>query len=254
MKISRKRLTILVFLVTVAAIGATARAHKPVTAPKPAVQPIKGPRQLHPLRRLKWIVRSAIHRPSVATGVVAGRFQILHKDHMKYILAAKRRCGHLVVGITNPDPSLTKADAADPKRHLPENNPLSFFERKVMVESALGEAGLKLGKDFSVVPLPINFPKLYNNYLPRGATFFATDYDGWGERKLQQFHEQGFSTHMLWKRPKSQKGISATEVRNRMVAGKAWEQMVPSSVAHHLKAWQIPGRLQRIAAEKGASK
>jgi len=39
-------------------------------------------------------------------GVVHGRFQVLHNDHVKYLLAGKARCRHLVVGITNPDSPL----------------------------------------------------------------------------------------------------------------------------------------------------
>jgi nicotinamide-nucleotide adenylyltransferase len=38
-------------------------------------------------------------------GVIHGRFQVLHNDHLRYILAGKELCRHLVVGITNPDPT-----------------------------------------------------------------------------------------------------------------------------------------------------
>ena len=44
------------------------------------------------------------------TGVINGRLQVLHNDHLKYLLAGKKRCDHLVVGITNPDPTLTRKD------------------------------------------------------------------------------------------------------------------------------------------------
>ena len=37
------------------------------------------------------------------TGVVNGRFQVLHLKHMEYILAAKMRCRKLYIGLTNPD-------------------------------------------------------------------------------------------------------------------------------------------------------
>ena len=36
-------------------------------------------------------------------GAVCGRFQIFHLDHLRYVLAAKERCEHLIVGITSPD-------------------------------------------------------------------------------------------------------------------------------------------------------
>lgn len=237
--VKRWPLTILaaVLLATAAPVTAEARlGQRSVAALK----------KLNPLPAIKRAL--ARRRPAIATGVVAGRFQVLHKDHMKYILAAKKQCRHLVVGITNPDPSLTRADAADLKRSKPQNNPLSYYERQVMVTGALKSAGLKPSKDFSVVPLPINYPDKYKHYLPKGATCFVTVYDGWGDRKAQQFKDQGFSTTVLWKRPQTQKGISATQVRERMVAGQPWEHMVPRSVARDLKAWDVPRRLQQMSA------
>jgi len=51
-------------------------------------------------------------------GVIHGRFQVLHHDHLNYIMTGKTRCNHLVVGITNPDPILSKEDSADPQRSL----------------------------------------------------------------------------------------------------------------------------------------
>jgi nicotinamide-nucleotide adenylyltransferase len=30
-------------------------------------------------------------------GVIHGRFQVLHKDHLKYLLAGKSLCEHLVL-------------------------------------------------------------------------------------------------------------------------------------------------------------
>jgi len=198
--------------------------------------------------RLRVMIQRATTRPNIEVGVVAGRFQVLHKDHIKYILAGKKQCKHLVVGITNPDATLTRTDAADPARSKPHNNPMTYYERYTMMRSALKEAGLR-DKDFSVVPLPINYPKMYRNYVPSNSTFFVTIYDKWGERKQQQFKDQGWNTAVLWNRPKAHKGISATEVRDRMVSGKKWEHMVPRSVARHLKEWQVPQRLKQMEQE-----
>ena len=38
------------------------------------------------------------------TGVVCGRFQIFHNEHLQYVMAAKEQCEHLIVGIASPDP------------------------------------------------------------------------------------------------------------------------------------------------------
>ena len=74
-----------------------------------------------------------------------GVFKLLHNDHLEYILAAKARCKRLVVGITNPDPTLTREDAADRNRSSRTANPLSYYERMLMTEAALLEAGVPYG-------------------------------------------------------------------------------------------------------------
>ncbi|MBN2468640.1 MAG: nicotinate-nucleotide adenylyltransferase [Deltaproteobacteria bacterium] len=179
------------------------------------------------------------------TGVIHGRFQVLHNDHLKYILAGKSRCRHLIVGITNPDPHLTKEDPADPQRSLPLNNPLTYYERYTIIREALQEADIAL-REFSLVPFPINLPDLYRYYLPLESTFFLTIYDSWGKRKLEQFKALGLQTEILWVKPLEQKGLSAAGVRQKMVSGDPWAHLVPPSTRHLLEAWDIPGRLRKL--------
>ncbi len=138
------------------------------------------------------------------TGVIHGRFQVLHKDHLKYILAGKSLCRHIVVGITNPDPVLTRSEAADPGRSHPLENPLTYYERYVLLNAALPEAGLER-QDFSVVPLPVNLPELYQYYVPLDAVFFLTIYDDWGRQKLRYFESLGLTAHVLWETPPEKK-------------------------------------------------
>ena len=181
----------------------------------------------------------------VETGVIHGRFQILHNDHMKYLLAGKAKCRHIVVGITNPDPSLTREDPADPLRSLPLANPLTYFERYLMVQAALFEAKLT-SAEFSIVPFPINLPELYRHYVPMDSTFFLTLYDEWGERKLQHFRNLGLKIDILWKKPRDQKGLTSTEIREKMLRQEPWERLVPMSTAVLMKQWGIPSRLRKM--------
>ncbi len=184
------------------------------------------------------------------TGVIHGRFQVLHNDHLRYLLAGKALCDHLVVGITNPDPTLSRDEQADPKRNSVLANPLTYFERLMLVRRSLEEAGIS-PSEFSVVPLPINLPELYRYYTPVEAVFFLSIYDDWGRRKLGYFRELGLKTHVLWEVHPEEKGLSATEVRKRMMEGKAWEAMVPAGVAALLKEWGIPARLRDLARKEG---
>ena len=182
------------------------------------------------------------------TGVIHGRFQVLHNDHLRYLLAGKARCRYLVVGITNPDPTLTKADSADPRRSNPVSNPLSYYERYLMVEAALIEAGLS-STEFAVVPFPINLPDLYRHYVPLDATFYLTIYDDWGRKKLKQFQSLGLKTEVLWERPSHQKGLSAADIRDKMVTGSTWEKLVPPSTHSLMRRWKIPERLQNLSRD-----
>jgi len=181
----------------------------------------------------------------VECGVVHGRFQVFHNDHLIYVLTGKSRCSHLIVGITNPDPVLTRDDPADLNRSRPLANPLTYFERYTMVREALLGAGLKQG-DFSLVPFPINIPALYQYYLPLDATFYLTIYDEWGRRKLDQFRAIGLRTEVLWVKDPDSKGLNAGDIRKRMSCGEAWEHLVPRETGILMRKWRIPERLRAL--------
>jgi nicotinamide-nucleotide adenylyltransferase len=181
------------------------------------------------------------------TGVIHGRFQILHNDHLKYLLAGKARCKHLVVGITNPDPTLTAHDSAAPERGDQAANPLTYFERYTMVTAALLETKVA-HETFSVVPFPINFPELYQYYVPLDAVFFMTIYDQWGRRKRELFSTMGLRVEILWEKPLAQKGLTASEIRKRLISGEPWEHLVPPAICRLIKDWNLKERLRELNA------
>jgi len=170
----------------------------------------------------------------IETGVIHGRFQVLHNDHLKYLLAGKKRCRHLVIGITNPEPALTTEDAADRQRSRTEANPFTYFERYRMVYVAMRLAGIEPDQ-FSIVPLPINFPDRYKFYVPLDAVFFLTIYDDWGEKKLKIFQDLGLKTEILWRRPLTEKGLSSSTIRELITTGQSWEHLVPEPVIPIIK-------------------
>jgi len=186
--------------------------------------------------------KDASHLPA-KTGVIHGRFQILHNDHMKYILSGKALCDHLVIGITNPDPTLTKKEAADPSRDDRFANPLTYYERYTIINAALKKSGLD-HDEFSIVPFPINIPELYQYYVPMDAVFFLTIYDDWGRQKLRYFDSLGLKTHVLWEVPSEEKGISACEIRDLIKKGKPWEHLVPTVVFRLIIDWNVSLRLR----------
>lgn len=178
-------------------------------------------------------------------GVIHGRFQILHNDHMKYLLAGKELCKHLIVGITNPDPSLTKNHESNPHRSTSLANPLTYYERYIMIREALLEKGLKLF-EFSIVPFPINFPEFVKFYVPLDAIFFLTIYDDWGRQKKKYLEKLGLKVHVLWEVPIEKKGLNGSEIRDAMIKGESWEHFVPYSVAKLVKDWNLINRLKDL--------
>jgi nicotinamide mononucleotide adenylyltransferase len=176
-------------------------------------------------------------------GVIHGRFQVLHHDHLKYLLAGKAHCRHLIVGITNPDPLRTRDDPADPQRSSPQANPLTYLERYRLVRAVLAEVGIG-DQDFSIVPFPISTPDLYRYYVPLDAVFYLTIYDDWGRRKLGLFQTMGLKTRVLWKKPQAEKGLSAGDIRQCMIEDRPWEHLVPTVAAQLLNCWAIADRLK----------
>ena len=177
------------------------------------------------------------------TGIVIGRFQVFHNDHLRYVLAGKSLCDNLVIGITNPDPTYFKDDPSDPHRSLVSSNPLSYFERYVMLKSVMRENGISY-MDFSIVPFPINTPEIYCYYVPMSAVAYITVYDRWGQRKLELLKSGGLHTRVLWEKPAIEKGITGSEVRRRIALNEPWEHLVPKSIAALIKDWNLESKLR----------
>jgi cytidyltransferase-like protein len=183
-------------------------------------------------------------------GVAHGRFQLFHKGHFAYVREAKRRCRHLIVGIANPDPSVTRFDPADPNRSRPEANPFTYFERMVMIRDCLLlDAGFD-PDEFSFVPFPINKPDLLRYYVPKDASFYLTIFGDWGLVKQQVLIEQGFKVEVFSTKRLEDKEFSSTRIRQQVIDGnKAWEELVPRAVIKRFKEMKLDDYLQSLATK-----
>lgn len=179
-------------------------------------------------------------------GVIHGRFQLLHNDHMKYLLAGKEKCEHLIIGICNPEVDLTKYTKANPHRSKKSSNPLTFFERMECIKYSLLEAGVKQ-EEFDIVPFPINFPEKILNYTPKDAKYYMTIYDEWGEEKRKSLKEDlGLEVEVLWKVTLEEKGISACDIRKYIQEGKQWKQYVPHFVYKYITEKGLDIRIKEL--------
>lgn len=173
-------------------------------------------------------------------GIAIGRFQLFHNDHLKYLLASKQCCDILIVGITSPDDSYLIREDADPHRCNRESNPFSFFERMEMISSVLIDNEIS-NDQFRIVPFPIEKPELIRCYVPLDATAYITIYDQWGKEKRNRLEKIGFKVDVLWET--TEKGLSATEVRQYVRKNTSWEEFVPKPVYDYIKEHNLEKRI-----------
>jgi cytidyltransferase-like protein len=180
----------------------------------------------------------------VPLAIIHGRFQPLHLGHLEYLLAGAESCEDLVVGITNPDPTEVLPEPTDIRRGSPEANPFTFWERYLMVEGALQEAGVDM-EHLRIVPFPHSRPERLAHYAPRDALYLLTIYDRWGEEKLHRFKGLGLATRVMWRR--DSKLTTGSEVRRLIRAGGDWERLVPGAVARVIREQGADIRLANAA-------
>lgn len=173
-------------------------------------------------------------------GIVLGRFQPLHHGHVEYLVAAKRGCERLFIGITNPDSGPVTITEADAQRSLGENNPFTYIDRHLMIERSLLELGWP-PESFCIVAAPITDPTRLASYLPTPtlSEFFVTIYDNWGEQKAREIAGLGYATTTLWRRTYDERFTSGTFVRSAIRTGEPWEHLVPSGVASYIKEFGL---------------
>lgn len=58
------------------------------------------------------------------------------------------------------------------------------------------------------------------------------------------FKSLGLKVDILWRQPKSEKGLTATALRRLMGSGQPWEHLVPSAVARLVKDMGLLERLR----------
>jgi nicotinamide mononucleotide adenylyltransferase len=163
-------------------------------------------------------------------GMIHGRFQPFHLEHLRYFRVAWERSDNVLVGITNPDPSTIIADELNQHRHLPEENPFSFTERLMMIQQTLREAGYPMERVF-LVPLPIHHPDRWRYYVPPGTAMFVVVYSPWEQKKAERLRQAGLEVIVV---DSLQKGISGQELRSLLASGGDWESLVPAAVARFL--------------------
>ena len=175
-------------------------------------------------------------------GLIHGRFQVLHNDHLKYLLAGKALCDRLIVGVTNPDESSTTDEPSDPHRSDARNNPLTYAEREAMIRAALTEAGVPK-TDFDVIPFPICKPEQVAAIAPRDAVYYLTIYDDWGPGKTEPFQGAGTDhPRHVGAAPVPKGPWPARTCAGPSAKGAKYRSIVPPAVADMVEKWNLQER------------
>ena len=95
------------------------------------------------------------------------------------------------------------------------------------------------------MPFPINRPELLFNYVPADAKFYMTLYDEWSAEKKAELEKLGCRVEVMWQRSNDDKFTSGTIVREKIIAGEPWQELVPSFVYQFMTANGIDDRLRR---------
>jgi cytidyltransferase-like protein len=184
------------------------------------------------------------------TGSIHGRFQPFHNGHLEYLQAALAMCEHLYLGITQFRRRRLVQVIGEPTalhRASPESNPLTYFERVIIMQAVLEEQGVTRDR-YTIMPFPLEEPEDLPDFLPISVPVFTTVYDAWNERKISELSESGYTVHTLWTR--NEKAIAGHRIRQMMVNGDpAWKRMVPSSTVEHLEGFEIPQRLRGMSGK-----
>jgi nicotinamide mononucleotide adenylyltransferase len=164
-------------------------------------------------------------------GMIHGRFQPFHLEHLRYFRMVWELSEHVIIGITNPDPSTIQNDQLNDHRHLPNANPLTFIERLIMIQDTLRDESYPMERIY-IVPMPIHHPERWRHYVLEEAVLFVVSYSDWEREKAIRLREAGYTVVEV---DNLVKGISGQQVRSLIRSGGNWEELVPPAVARFIR-------------------
>ncbi|MFQ6129311.1 MAG: nicotinamide-nucleotide adenylyltransferase [Candidatus Hadarchaeaceae archaeon] len=168
----------------------------------------------------------------VQRGIIIGRFQPPHRGHIEVSKQILREVDELIVGVGSAQESHTL------------ENPFTAGERVLMLTRALAEAKIDLSR-VHLIPIPdVNNNAVWVSHVLSLSPPFEIVYSG-NPLVRRLFKEAGFKTHKppMFKR----KEYWGTEIRDRMVKGARWEELVPKAVVEVMREIKAVERLKDLS-------
>ena len=173
------------------------------------------------------------------SGLIVGRFQPFHRGHLETVTVLRR---------AHPEASLLVAIGSAQESFTAEN-PFTAGERVEMIQRALSEARLD-----GCLPVPVADIHQHAQWVAylRGLlpTFDVVYTNNPLTRLLFERERIRVESPPLIDRDKFQGAV----VRQRIVQGEGWKELLPPAVARYLQEIGAPERLRRIAERDAASK
>ena len=168
----------------------------------------------------------------VKRGVFVGRFQPFHKGHLKAVKTILGKVDEVVIVVGSSQYSHTL------------DNPFTTGERITMIRRALEEEGISPAK-YWIIPVPdlhvhMIWVAQVIGYTPKFDTVYTNE-----PLTRRLFIEADYNVEPV---PFHKREIySSTEIRERMLRGKGWEELVPGIVAEFIKEIGGVERLRDLA-------
>ena len=165
-------------------------------------------------------------------GLFVGRFQPFHVGHLKAVKDILEKLDELVIVVGSSQYS-----------HRVDN-PFTAGERVTMIRTALEEEGISPSR-YWIVPVPdvhvhMTWVAQVLGYTPKFSVVYTNE-----PLTRRLFIEAGYDVKPV---PFYRREVySATEIRKRMLNGKNWEGLLPSSVVKFIKEIDGVKRLRDLA-------
>lgn len=166
-------------------------------------------------------------------GMVHGRFQPFHHEHLEYILWGITKAKKCYIAITQPDINNLSETIGAPHRAKKEGNPFTFDERKRMIELTLNRLGIK-NERYEIIPFNIDKIEDSLNTLKDklGGQLpiqFVKVFSEWEEHKKNIFNNLGIEVIEINESHKeyATKNVTGTLVRELIFSQRNWKDYVP---------------------------
>src|SRR3989338_84795 len=176
---------------------------------------------------------------NIQSALFIGRFQPFHNGHLDVIKQILQKNERVIIVIGSAE-----------KNYLPDN-PLTAGERFDLIDKALKEAKIPAEK-YCIVPVRnVNNYAIWVNHINTYVPPYTKIYTG--SKIVKACYNAKYNKAYIAKSgpeiihvKRNKIKISATKIREAILKGKKWEQMVSPIVSETLKKWQISSRLADI--------